>query len=348
MNLRKFSAALACCTILLAFAVQGAGQVHSSSSYKYLLNRDNVVEHIGFLASGKMAGRAAGTSQAREVADYIAAEFESYGLEPFKSVNFFQPFRIPLSSQSVRNARPHVHRTNGSTPYNHPQQQKELDACNVVGYVPAKVKNAPYIIVGAHFDHIGVQGDKFYPGADDNASGVAGMLAIAKAFGKRYREKNDLNHNVVFVAFDGNNHSLIGSRTFLARKGIPSYKVEFMVNLDQIGSTLAPVGIHDGYLLVLGADKLKPWQKEQIDFANEYFGLGLCIDYSFYGSEQFYDIFYRLSDQQAFTEHGIPALLFTSGITRHTNKETDAPETLSPDVLMRRIELIYRFLSLAD
>ncbi len=348
MNVRKFLAATAFLTILLASAVQGVGQVHSSSSYKYLLDKEEVMEHIVFLSSEKMAGRAAGTSQAREVADYIAAEFESYGLEPFKSVNFFQPFRIPVSLKSVRNGHSHANRANGGTPYNYPQHQKELDACNVVGYVPAKVKNAPYIIVGAHFDHIGVQGEKFYPGADDNASGVAGMLAMAKAFGKRYREKNDLNHNIVFVAFDGNNHSLIGSRTFLARKGIPSYKIDFMVNLDQIGSTLAPVGNYDEYLLVLGADKLKPWQKGQIDFANDYFGLGLCIDYSFYGSEQFYDIFYRLSDQQAFTEQGIPALLFTSGITGHTNKETDVAHTLSPHVLMRRIELIYRFLWLAD
>ena len=121
-----------------------------------------------------------------------------------------------------------------------------------------------------------------------------------------------------------------------------------MVNIDQIGSTLAPVGEFDEYILVLGGDKLGTWQKEQLDFANEFFGMGLCIDYSYYGSQQFYDIFYRLSDQQSFTEAGIPALLFTSGITKHTNKETDAVGTLSPEVLQRRIELIYRFLWLID
>jgi hypothetical protein len=121
-----------------------------------------------------------------------------------------------------------------------------------------------------------------------------------------------------------------------------------MVNIDQIGSTLTPVGEFDEYIQVLGGNKLDTWQKEQLDFANEFFGLGLCIDYSYYGSQQFYDIFYRLSDQQSFTEVGIPALLFTSGITKHTNKETDTVGTLSLGVLQRRIELIYRFLWLID
>ena len=334
MSVRKFFATVAFLMIFCAAAGSLQGQVHSSSSYKYLLDKKSTLQHLNFLTSPQLAGRAAGTSQAKEVADYIAKEFEEYGLEPFRGINFYQPFKIQVAPKKGGRAIP-------SSP-------KELDGYNVVGYAPAKSKNARYIIVGAHFDHIGSLGEKFFPGADDNASGVAAMLELAKAFGKRYREKNDLKHHIVFVAFDGNNHNLQGSRAFVQKKGVEPYKVTCMVNIDQIGSTLAPVGEFDEYILVLGGDKLGTWQKEQLDFANEFFGLGLCIDYSYYGSQQFYDIFYRLSDQQSFTEAGIPALLFTSGITKHTNKETDAVETLSPEVLQRRIELIYRFLWLID
>lgn len=334
MSVRKFFATVAFLMIFCAAAGSLQGQVHSSSSYKYLLDEKNTMQHLEFLTSPELAGRAAGTSQAKEVADYIAKEFEEYGLEPFRGINFYQPFKIQVAPKKGGRAIP-------SSP-------KELDGYNVIGYAPAKSKNARYIIVGAHFDHIGSLGEKFFPGADDNASGVAAMLELAKAFGKRYREKNDLKHHIVFVAFDGNNHNLQGSRAFVQKKGVEPYKVTCMVNIDQIGSTLAPVGEFDEYILVLGGDKLGTWQKEQLDFANEFFGLGLCIDYSYYGSQQFYDIFYRLSDQQSFTEAGIPALLFTSGITKHTNKETDAVGTLSPEVLQRRIELIYRFLWLID
>ena len=343
MNVRKFFAATALFLTFFATAGPLQGQVHSSSSYKYLLDGKSVMEHINFLSSPQMAGRAAGTSQAKEVAEYIAKEFEEYGLERLNSINYLQTFELQTARKNS------LHRAPDGRYIPRPASTEEAKyGHNVIGYVPAKNKNADYIIVGAHFDHIGMQGEKFYPGADDNASGVAAMLELAKAFSKRYREKNDLKHNIVFVAFDGNNHNLQGSRTFVQKKGIQPHKVTCMINIDQIGSTLAPVGEFDEYILVLGGDKLRPWQKEQLNFANEFFGLDLYIDYSYYGSQQFYDIFYRLSDQQSFTDAGIPALLFTSGITGHTNKESDTAATLSLDVLNRRIELIYRFLWLID
>ncbi len=335
MSVRNFFAPMALFIILLASAVQVKGQVHSSSAYKYLLEQSDTRRHLQFLTSPQIAGRAAGSPQVKEVADYIAAEFEKYGLEPFKGISFLQQFPIFTSPKRSSYGRP-------------PHQPKELKGYNVIGYVPAKNKNADYIVVGAHFDHIGSFGEKYYPGADDNASGVAALLGLAKAFGKRYREENDFNHNIVFVAFDGNNHNMSGSKAFLDKKGVPAEKIACMINIDQIGSTLSPVGEFDEYILVLGAEKLAPWKKEQLDFANEFFGLGLYIDYTYYGSQQFYDIFYRLSDQQSFTALGVPALLFTSGITKHTNKESDALATLSLDVLGRRIELIYRFLWLID
>lgn len=334
MNVRKFFAATALFLTFFSTAGTLLGQVHSSSSYKYLLDEKNTLQHLEFLTSPELAGRAAGTSQAKEVADYIAEEFKEYGLEPFRGISFYQPFKIEVASKRGGRIVPSVNR--------------EMDGYNVIGYAPARSKNANYIIVGAHFDHMGSLGEKFFPGADDNASGVTALLELAKAYGKRYREKNDLKHHIVFVAFDGNNHNLQGSRAFVQRKGIEPYKVNCMVNIDQIGSTLTPVGEFDEYIQVLGGNKLDTWQKEQLDFANEFFGLGLCIDYSYYGSQQFYDIFYRLSDQQSFTEVGIPALLFTSGITKHTNKESDTVGTLSLGVLQRRIELIYRFLWLID
>lgn len=339
MSVRKIFAIVSLATFLAVAADSLQAQVHSSSSYKYLLSEESTLRHLEFLTSPQIAGREAGSAQAREVAGYIAEEFGSYGLKPLNSINFFQPFELPPPRPGKK----------GQGRMDHPHSvQKGGNGCNVIGYVPSADKDAQYIVVGAHFDHIGEHGERYYPGADDNASGVAALMEIAKAFGKRYQERGDLNHHIVFVAFDGNNFNLSGSRAFLQKKGIPPHKIACMLNLDQMGSTLTPVGEHTEYLQVLGADKLLPWQKEQLDFANDYFGLGLLIDYTYYGSRQFYDIFYRLSDQQSFTALGIPALLFTSGITRHTNKESDTVHTLSLDVLQRRIELIYRFLWLID
>lgn len=345
MNVRKFFAIMA--LILSAAAPRLQAQVHSSSSYAYLLDEEGTRSHIDFLTSSRIAGRAAGTPQAREVAEYIAAQMESYGLLPFRSVSFFQPFNLPAAgggqgtaSGSGYSYTDAYRRATGSAV----QEDGVKKGYNVVGYLPAARKDAGYIVIGAHFDHIGSLEERFYPGADDNASGVAALLELAQAFAQRYREKGDLGHNIVFVAFDGNNYSLLGSRHFVSRCGIPHGKIACMINLDQMGSTLAAPGKNPEYLLVLGADKLQPWQKEQMDFANSFFRLGLHLDYTYYGSPEFYNIFYKLSDQQSFTAAGIPALLFTSGITSHTNKESDIPANLCMPVLQKRIELIYRFL----
>jgi cell division protein FtsZ len=147
-----------------------------------------------------------------------------------------------------------------------------------------------------------------------------------------------------FVAFDANNMSMLGSRTFVQKSGIAPSEIECMINLDQMGSNLVPPGKNKEYLLVLGADKLGKWNRSALEFANTTFGLNLDIDHTYYNSTQFYNIFYRLSDQQSFTEIGVPALLFTSGITDHTNKETDDLSNVSFEVLGKRIRLIYQFL----
>lgn len=321
MSVRKFFTIAAILFLFASVSAQLHAQIHSSSAYRYLLSEESLQKHLEFLTSEDIAGRAAGSPQAKMIADYIAGEFEKYGLQPLKSVSFLQPFNL---------------------------RQGKGKGYNVVGYLPAQKRNADYIVVGAHFDHIGRIDGKVYPGADDNASGVAAMLELAKALGKRYSERGNLNHNIVFVAFDANNLNLQGSRYFASHFTTYPASITCMLNIDQIGSTLAPVGEKEEYLLILGGNKIQGWQREQLDFANGYFGLGLQLDYSYYGSPEFYDIFYRLSDQQSFTERGIPALLFTSGITELTNKEGDNMENLNLEVLQKRIELIYRFLWLVE
>ena len=320
--------------------VSASAQVHTSNSYRYLLTREGTLKHLENLTSDDVAGRGAGTSQAMRTAEYIAECLESYGVKPFRSVSFFQPFSLPAGKGGSTSYTQAYREVTGSSS----GVKIEKKGHNVVGYLPSGRKNAPYVIVGAHFDHLGIIDGKVYPGADDNASGVTALLELARMFGKRHQERGDLEANIVFVAFDGNNFSLQGSRHFVSRLGIPASEITCMVNIDQIGSTLSPVGENPEYLLVLGGNKLKGWQKEQLDFANEWFGINLEIDHTYYGSQDFYDIFYRLSDQQSFTAAGITALLFTSGITKHTNKETDCVDNLDVDVLVKRIDLIYRFI----
>ena len=109
---------------------------------------------------------------------------------------------------------------------------------NVIGMVSAipskkrKVKDTKTIFITAHYDHLGMMGkDVYFPGANDNASGVAMLLELAN-----YYKKNPINYNIVFVAFAGEEVGLLGSYYFVQYPWIPLEKIHFLVNLDIMGS----------------------------------------------------------------------------------------------------------------
>lgn len=236
---------------------------------------------------------------------------------------------------------------------------KGLIGHNIVAMLPGSkyFTRDHYVIVGAHYDHLGELGGNMYPGADANASGTVALINLAQMF-KRLRDYGKShNYNIIFVAFDGKEHDMAGSKAFWTMiengsitdpqtgKVITSDKIAFMANIDQIGSTLSPLksGRKD-YMIMLGTESLKSNKRDVLETCNRIYGIDMDIDLSYYGSKDFTRIFYRLSDQKVFVEHGIPAVLFTSGITMNTNKRWDTPETLDMDILKKRIFLMYHWI----
>lgn len=210
---------------------------------------------------------------------------------------------------------------------------RERTGHNVVAVTPGWYRR--YIVVGAWFDGLGTLGGTHYPGADANASGVAALLSLARSLPESARGETGL----VFVAFDGHTADLAGAKAFLERYR-KVYPPVLMVNLDILGSSLAPIrsGRPD-YLIALGGSAYGP----ALEAANRPIRLDLGYDY--YGSRNFTELFYRrISDQRWFLEAGIPAVMFTSGITDRTNKTTDTPASLDFPLLSRRILLIETWL----
>jgi hypothetical protein len=120
--------------------------------------------------------------------------------------------------------------------------------------------------------------------------------------------------------------------------------ITLMVNIDQIGCSLSPLksGRKD-YLIMLGNHSIEPSKQERFDMCNRLYLTNLELSHSYYGSENFTKMFYRLSDQRVFIDNRIPAILFTSGITMNTNKTWDKVGTLDMDVLQKRIYLMYHW-----
>ena len=203
---------------------------------------------------------------------------------------------------------------------------------NVVAVTPGWFRR--YIVVGAYADGLGTLGDRVYPGADANASGIAALLALARELPADCRGEV----GIVFVAFDGHKANLAGAEAFL-QAFREQYPPILMVNLDQLGTSLAPV--HRGrpdYLIALGGEPYRA----ALEAANT---TALDLSYDYYGNASITELFYRrISDQRWFLEAGIPAVMFTSGITEHTNKISDTPATLDFSLLDRRISLIAAWL----
>ena len=103
---------------------------------------------------------------------------------------------------------------------------------NVIGLLPGKVKQDSFLVVCGHYDHLGTLGDKIYfPGANDNASGIAIMLELAEHF-----SKNPLDISLVFIAFGAEEAGLVGSYFFNSNPTVDLDKIKFVVNLDLFGT----------------------------------------------------------------------------------------------------------------
>lgn len=272
---------------------------------------------INFLAHDYTEGRECGSHGGQLAAKYIRDNFEKYGLQPFCHESFYQPFMADSTTKGR----------------------------NVVGYIPSSIFSDEYIIITAHYDHIGKINDNIYNGADDNASGVTALLNLADMFGTMKKTKTGPDKNIIFVALDGKEKDMAGSIHFLKELKIDKSKIKCVINLERLGTILEPVHDNDtNFVIVLGEKTLRKGDRGKIGMCNNFYNINLDIDFSFYGSDRFTELYYQLSDQITFHRAGIPSLLFTSGFHKHTYKTTDDPQIISYPVLKKRTLLVFYFI----
>ena len=230
---------------------------------------------------------------------------------------------------------------------------------NIIGMLPGSKATTRdrYVIVGAHYDHLGTLDGKMYPGADANASGTAALLSLAEMLSEYKNGGRTHDSNVIFVAFDAKEHDMAGSKALWrmiengqlrdpqSGKTINKDQISLMVNIDQIGCSLSPLASgRKDYIIMLGNESLKPIKRDMLRICNRMFAIDMEIDLTYYGSKNFTRMFYRLSDQRVFVDNGIPAVFFTSGITMNTNKTRDDAQTIDTEILRKRIFLMYHWL----
>jgi hypothetical protein len=207
------------------------------------------------------------------------------------------------------------------------------NVCSVLRGSDPKLRDE-WVIVAAHFDHLGVRRGVLYPGADDNASGVAMMLEVARSI---VTGPVPPKRSMMFIGFDLEEIGLYGSRYFVAHSPVPLDKVALFVTADMIGRELA--GVCDAQVFVLGTENapgLRPW----IDEAST----GRPLVVGLLGADI---LVLNRSDYGPFRTRSIPFLFFTTGENPRYHKPDDTAETLNYPKLTSISRLIYQVVAKA-
>ena len=317
----KIAKIIVFCALALALplraAAQRSGYVISARNAETAVSEKYVKEAVEYLCAESLGGRAAGTPGGAAAAGWIDLQFREAGLE---NVGGTYLYGFRNSGAMCR---------------------------NVIGKISGA--GSRVVILMAHFDNYGKLGGSFFPGADSNASGVAALLQIARMFKKMKDCHKTYNTTLVFVALDAKEKDLAGAADLWSRiqggkLGFKAEDISMVINLDQLGSSMSPItkGNPD-YLLMLSEESTG--RRSTLQSVEKTQRIGLELGFDYYGSKDFTRLFYRsISDQKVFLEHGIPAVMFTSGITMLNNKPGDTPDTLDYPVLMKRIRLIFYYL----
>ena len=281
-------------TFLLAYSSVFSQQTSVSEKKLY--------KHVSYLASDKLKGRGTGTPEELMAAKYIAKQFRQIGLSPKGTDGtYFHKFTFKKSSD------PH-----GGVEVN----AKPVSAQNVAGYLD---NGAEYtIVIGAHYDHLGMGHDhnsldanpegKIHNGADDNASGTAGVIELA-----RFLAKNGVKeqHNFLFLCFSGEELGLYGSKKYTETPTIELAKVSFMINMDMIGRLNA-----EKKIVVGGVGTAPDFVPTLKSLKSD---LGMKLDSAGVGP----------SDHTSFYLKNIPVLFFFTGQHSDYHKPTDDIEKVN-------------------
>ena len=192
-------------------------------------------------------------------------------------------------------------------------QQEQSPLINVIALLPGTDPQLTHetIVIGAHRDHFGRQAGLLFPGADDNASGTAVMLEVARAMAKAGAHPG---RTILFISFSGEEQGLVGSRLYLERQVVPLALTRTMINIDH-------AGVGNGRLTVgvTGLEKSVALEAGQT--------AGLTDKLDVYG-------FFPGGDHVPFKEAGVPTITVVSGgVHPHFHQPTDTAETINPEIL---------------
>ena len=288
---------LSFCIVLFASIQLTPAQTNPAS-----IEVESVKKHLYTLASDAMEGRRAGTPGIEKAAQYIESEFERIGLSKYNN--------LPTYRQNFT--------------------ARNLEMFNVIGVLEGKSKKDEYVVISAHYDHLGVkkegEGDIIYNGADDDASGTTAVLALAEYFTALGTNERTL----IFVTFTGEEMGLLGSRHF--GKEVNAAQFVAGINIEMIGKD-SSYGPKTAWLTGFDRSDFGTIIQKNLE------GTGYQLFPDPYPTQR---LFFR-SDNASLAQLGIPSHTFSTvpiDVDKHYHQVSDEAKTLDMKIITETIRAI--------
>jgi hypothetical protein len=217
----------------------------------------------------------------------------------------------------------------------------QLKGSNVLGFIEGtdpKLKDE-FVVVTAHYDHLGKRGDDIYFGADDNASGSSTVLEICQAMVEAKKAGTGPRRSVLCMLVSGEEKGLLGSQFYAAFPIFPLHKTVANVNVDMVGRVDEEHKDKPDYIYVIGADRLSSELHQINEQANATY-TKLVLDYK-YNEESDPNRYYYRSDHYNFAKNGIPAIFYFNGTHADYHRTSDTPDKINFEKMAKIGHLIF-------
>jgi hypothetical protein len=213
---------------------------------------------------------------------------------------------------------------------------------NIMGLIEGTDKKDEYVIITAHYDHVGKRDTVIYYGADDDGSGTVSVLELAEAFAKAKAQGKGPRRSILFMAVSGEEHGLWGSAYYANHPVYPLQKTTVNLNIDmigRIGNDYMKDKDSTNYVYVIGDNKLSSDLTPITDAINGTY-TKLKLDRK-YNDPKDPNRFYYRSDHYNFAEKGVPIIFYFNGVHPDYHRPTDTPDKIKYDLMEKRARLVF-------
>jgi hypothetical protein len=221
------------------------------------------------------------------------------------------------------------------------KQTRTIQASNILAVIEGTDKKEEWVLVTAHYDHVGVIRGQIHPGADDDGSGTVGLLEMAEAFAKAKAAGKGPRRSILFMAVSGEEKGLWGSEYYSDHPVYPLNKTSIDINIDMIGRKDDKLNSADSnnHVYLIGDDKLSSELPRFVDSVNNLY-TKLILDRKYNDPKDPNRLYFR-SDHYNFAKKGVPIVFFFDGIHKDYHKPTDTPDKINYDLYETRTRLVF-------